>query len=155
MIGWFGRMTAVKRTDDLVDVLVALRARGVDACLLLVGDGTDRERLEQRARDAGVARDVFFLGYQKDVASLYAIADAVVLTSVNEGTPVTIIEALAAGRPIVATDVGGVAGRRSRRDRRLPRGRRRYGRDGRPARRDLGRPCPRRAARDDRAGSEC
>ena len=42
------------------------------------------------------------------MASLYAIADAVVLTSVNEGTPVTIIEALAAGRPIVATDVGGV-----------------------------------------------
>lgn len=108
VVGWFGRMTAVKRTDDLVDALVALRARGVDACLLLVGDGTDRERLEQRARDAGVARDVFFLGYQKDVASLYAIADAVVLTSVNEGTPVTIIEALGAARPIVATDVGGV-----------------------------------------------
>jgi glycosyltransferase involved in cell wall biosynthesis len=109
VIGWFGRMTAVKRTDDLIDVLVALRGRDVDACLLLVGDGTDRERLEQRARDAGVARDVFFLGYQKDVANWYAVADAVVLTSVSEGTPVTIIEALAAGRPVVTTDVGGVA----------------------------------------------
>ena len=107
VVGWFGRMTAVKRTDDLVDALVALRGRGVDACLLLVGDGEDRERLEQRARDSGVARDVFFLGYQKDVASWYAAADAVVLTSVNEGTPVTIIEALAAGRPVVATDAGG------------------------------------------------
>jgi glycosyltransferase involved in cell wall biosynthesis len=108
VVGWFGRMTAVKRTDDLIDALLALRERGVDACLLLVGDGTDREKLELRARDAGVARDVFFLGYQLDVASWYAVADAVVLTSVNEGTPVTIIEALGAGRPIVATNVGGV-----------------------------------------------
>lgn len=109
VVGWFGRMTAVKRTDDLIDALVALRGRGVDACLLLVGDGTDRERLELRARELGVARDVFFLGYQKDVARWYAVADAVVLTSVSEGTPVTIIEALAAGRPIVSTNVGGVA----------------------------------------------
>lgn len=108
VVGWFGRMTAVKRTDDLIDALVALRGRGVDACLLLVGDGEDRERLEQRAKDAGVARDVFSLGYQQDVAGWYAAADAVVLTSASEGTPVTIIEALAAGKPVVATNVGGV-----------------------------------------------
>src|SRR5919204_865808 len=49
VIGWFGRMTAVKRTPDLVDALAALRERGVDACLLLVGDGPDRELVEQRA----------------------------------------------------------------------------------------------------------
>ncbi len=107
VVAWFGRMTAVKRTDDLIDTLVALRGRGVDACLLLVGDGADRERLERRAQVSGVARHVVFLGYQNDVASWYAVADAVVLTSVNEGTPVTMIEALAAGRPVVATDVGG------------------------------------------------
>jgi glycosyltransferase involved in cell wall biosynthesis len=109
VVGWFGRMTAVKRTKDLVDALVALRGRGVDACLLLVGDGADREALERYANERGVARDLFLLGYQKEVADLYALADAVVLTSVNEGTPVTIIEALAAGRPVVSTDVGGVA----------------------------------------------
>jgi glycosyltransferase involved in cell wall biosynthesis len=108
VVGWFGRMTAVKRTHDLVDALVALRNRGVDACLLLVGDGADREALEAYASECGVARDLFFLGYQKEVGDWYALADAVVLTSVNEGTPVTIIEALAAGRPVVATDVGGV-----------------------------------------------
>ncbi len=108
VVGWFGRMTAVKRTHDLVDALVALRARGVDACLLLVGDGADREALETYAREEGVARELFSLGYQKEVGDWYALADAVVLTSVNEGTPVTIIEALAAGRPVVATDVGGV-----------------------------------------------
>jgi len=108
VIGWFGRMTAVKRTRDLVDVLVAVRAEGVDACLLLVGDGADREALESYAKERGVARDLFLLGYQKEVGDWYALADAVVLTSVNEGTPVTIIEALAAGRPVVTTAVGGV-----------------------------------------------
>jgi glycosyltransferase involved in cell wall biosynthesis len=108
VVGWFGRMTAVKRTDDLLTMLAGVRERGVDALLLHVGDGDDRERLEQRAHDLGLARSCLFLGYQEDVAPWYAICDAVVLTSASEGTPVTIIEALAAGRPVVATKVGGV-----------------------------------------------
>ncbi len=108
VVGWFGRMTAVKRTDDLLTTLAALREREVDALLLLVGDGDDRERLEQRAHELGLARFCLFLGYQEDVAPWYAVCDAVVLTSASEGTPVTIIEALAAGRAVVATRVGGV-----------------------------------------------
>jgi glycosyltransferase involved in cell wall biosynthesis len=108
VVGWFGRMTAVKRTDDLLTMLAGLRERGVDALLLLVGDGDDRDRHEQRAHDLGLARSCLFVGYQEDVAPWYAICDAVVLTSASEGTPVTIIEALAAGRPVVATKVGGV-----------------------------------------------
>jgi glycosyltransferase involved in cell wall biosynthesis len=108
VVGWFGRMTAVKRTDDLLTMLAGVRERGIDALLLLVGDGDDRERLEQRAHDLGLARSCLFVGYQEDVAPWYAICDAVVLTSASEGTPVTIIEALAAGRPVVATRVGGV-----------------------------------------------
>lgn len=108
VVGWFGRMTAVKRTDDLLTTLAALRSRGVDALLLLVGDGDDRERLEERAHELGLARECLFLGYQEDVAAWYAVCDAIVLTSASEGTPVTIIEALAAGRAVVATDVGGV-----------------------------------------------
>jgi glycosyltransferase involved in cell wall biosynthesis len=108
VVGWFGRMTAVKRTDDLLTMLAGVRVRGIDALLLLVGDGDDRGRLEQRAHDLGLARSCLFVGYQEDVAPWYAICDAVVLTSASEGTPVTIIEALAAGRPVVATRVGGV-----------------------------------------------
>ncbi len=108
VVGWFGRMTAVKRADDLVTMLVGLRERGIDALLLLVGDGDDRARLEQRAHDLGIARHCLFLGYQEEVAPWYAVCDAVVLTSANEGTPVTIIEALAAGRAVVSTRVGGV-----------------------------------------------
>jgi glycosyltransferase involved in cell wall biosynthesis len=109
LVGWFGRMTAVKRTDDLLTTLSALRALGVEAMLLLVGDGDDRERLEERAHELGLARSCLFLGYQDDVAPFYASCDAVILTSANEGTPVTIIEALAAGKPVVVTDVGGVS----------------------------------------------
>jgi glycosyltransferase involved in cell wall biosynthesis len=108
VVGWFGRMTAVKRTDDLLDALTALRERGVDALLLLVGDGADRERLERLAHGRGLAKSVLFLGYQEDVARWYAACDAIVLTSASEGTPVTLIEALAARRPVVATRVGGV-----------------------------------------------
>jgi glycosyltransferase involved in cell wall biosynthesis len=108
VVGWFGRMTAVKRTDDLLTMLAGLRERGIDALLLLVGDGDDRDRLEQRAHDLGLARSCLFTGYQEDVAPWYAICDAVALTSASEGTRVTLIEALAAGRPVVATKVGGV-----------------------------------------------
>jgi glycosyltransferase involved in cell wall biosynthesis len=109
VVGWFGRMTAVKRTPDLLDALAALREAGVDACLLLVGDGTDRATLEERAHELGLARHCFFLGYQEEVAQWYAAIDAFALTSANEGTPVVAIEAMAAGRPVVATHVGGVS----------------------------------------------
>lgn len=109
VVGWFGRMTAVKQTDDLVATLRSLRERGVDALLLLVGGGDDLERLERLAHELGVARACLFLGYQEDVAPWFAISDAVVLASASEGTPATLIEALAAGRPVVSTDVGGVS----------------------------------------------
>jgi glycosyltransferase involved in cell wall biosynthesis len=107
-VGWIGRMTAVKRTDDILVAFKRLRDGGVDAVLCLVGDGPDRPELERRAHDLGVVRDTLFLGYQEDVAPFYAAFDALVLPSSNEGTPVSAIEALAAGRPVVATRVGGV-----------------------------------------------
>ena len=107
-VGWIGRMTAVKRTDDILVAFKRLRDDGVDACLCLVGDGPDRPHLEQRAHELGVIRDTLFLGYQEDVSPFYAAFDALILPSGNEGTPVSAIEALAAGRPVVATRVGGV-----------------------------------------------
>jgi glycosyltransferase involved in cell wall biosynthesis len=107
-VGWIGRMTAVKRTDDVLVAFKRLRDSGVDAVLCMVGDGPDRAGLEQRAHELGVARDTVFVGYQEDVAPFYAAFDALVLPSVNEGTPVSVIEALAAERPVVVTRVGGV-----------------------------------------------
>jgi glycosyltransferase involved in cell wall biosynthesis len=74
----------------------------------MVGDGPDRPAIERRAHELGVMRDTLFLGYQEEVAPFYAAFDAMILPSINEGTPVSAIEALAAGRPVVATRVGGV-----------------------------------------------
>jgi glycosyltransferase involved in cell wall biosynthesis len=108
VVGWVGRMTGVKDTDAVLEVVRAARERGVDAVLVMVGDGPDRERLEQLAHDLGIARSTFFVGYQSEVAGYYRLFDVFLLTSVNEGTPVSAIEALASGTPVVATRVGGV-----------------------------------------------
>jgi glycosyltransferase involved in cell wall biosynthesis len=108
VVGWIGRMTAVKRTEDVLWAFRRLRESGVDACLCLVGDGPDRPALERRAKELGIMRDTLFLGFQNDVAPFYAAFDALLLPSVSEGTPVSAIEALAAGKPVVATRVGGV-----------------------------------------------
>jgi len=108
VVGWVGRMTAVKRTDDVLKAMQRLVEGGVDAYLLLVGDGPDREHLEQYAHELGVTKRCLFLGYQEEVGRFYSTIDALLLPSANEGTPVSVIEALAAGRPAVATRVGGV-----------------------------------------------
>jgi glycosyltransferase involved in cell wall biosynthesis len=108
VVGWVGRMTAVKRTDDVLRAFRELLDRDVDAWLCLVGDGPDRAHMERRAHELGIARRCLFVGYQDDVAPYYEAIDALLLPSVNEGTPVSVIEALAAGRPAVATRVGGV-----------------------------------------------
>jgi glycosyltransferase involved in cell wall biosynthesis len=108
LVGWLGRMTEVKQVDCLLRAFAALRRRGVDAELVLVGDGPLRGQLERLAEELGIHDRCRFVGYIEEVGALYAAFDAVALTSANEGTPVTLIEALAAGVPVVATDVGGV-----------------------------------------------
>src|SRR5438105_2426016 len=108
VVGWIGRMTEVKRADHVLLAFRRLRESGVDAFLCLVGDGPDRPAIERRAHELGIMRHTFFLGFQQDVAPFYAAFDALVLPSANEGTPVSAIEALAAGKPVVATQVGGV-----------------------------------------------
>jgi glycosyltransferase involved in cell wall biosynthesis len=108
-VGWIGRMTGVKRTTDVLLAFKRLQEHGVDACLCLVGDGPERDQLERRAHELGIMKRTLFLGYQEDVAPFYAAFDAMILPSGNEGTPVSAIEALAAGRPVVATRVGGVS----------------------------------------------
>jgi glycosyltransferase involved in cell wall biosynthesis len=108
VVGWIGRMTAIKRVPDVLTSFKRLLDLGVDATLCLVGDGPDRDEAEQQAKDLGIARHVLSVGYQRDVSPYYALFDALVLPSANEGTPVVAIEALAAQRPVVATRVGGV-----------------------------------------------
>src|SRR5206468_8023817 len=85
-----------------------LRSRGVRATLCMVGDGPDRGKIEELASELGIVRDCLFTGYQEEVGPFFAAFDVFVLPSANEGTPVTAIEALASGCPVVATRVGGV-----------------------------------------------
>ncbi|HZT90908.1 MAG TPA: glycosyltransferase [Gaiellaceae bacterium] len=108
VVGWFGRMTEIKRVDLLLESFARLRRDVPEAVLLLAGDGPLRERLETQARELGLDGSCRFLGFRQDVGPLYGAIDALALTSANEGTPVVAIEALAARVPVVATDVGGV-----------------------------------------------
>jgi glycosyltransferase involved in cell wall biosynthesis len=108
VVGWVGRMTGVKDTGAVLEIVRATRERGVEAVLCMVGDGPDRERLERLAHELGIARSCYFVGYQPDVAGYYRLFDAFVLPSVNEGTPVSAIESLASGTAVVANRVGGV-----------------------------------------------
>lgn len=106
-VGWAGRFTGIKRPLDLVRTLGLLRGQGVDAALVLVGDGEERLRTESLARELGVWESCRFVGFQRQIREWYAAVDASLLTSANEGTPVVAIESLAAGRPVVATRAGG------------------------------------------------
>lgn len=105
---WLGRMTEIKRADDLLRAFARLRERSSDVQLIVVGDGPLRGDLEGLAQSLGIERNTHFTGFRDDVGTVYAASDAVVLTSANEGTPVSVIEAQAAGLPVVSTDVGGV-----------------------------------------------
>jgi glycosyltransferase involved in cell wall biosynthesis len=108
VVGWIGRMIGVKRPDVVLRSFRALRDEGIDAVLCMVGDGPDREPVEELAVELGIVRHCLFPGYQEDVGPFFSAFDVFVLPSGNEGTPVTAIEALASGCPVVATRVGGV-----------------------------------------------
>jgi glycosyltransferase involved in cell wall biosynthesis len=107
VVGWAGRLTAIKRPLDLVRVLAALDRHGVDALLCIVGDGPERADVERLARELRVEGRCKLVGYQTELPAWYAAFDVFCLTSANEGTPVAAIEALAAGKPVVATRAGG------------------------------------------------
>jgi len=104
LVGVVGRLVPIK---DHATLFAAL-AQTPEAHLAVVGDGELRPSLEAAARSLGIAGRVHFTGWQHDMPGVLADLDVVVLSSRNEGTPVALIEALAAARPVVATDVGGV-----------------------------------------------
>ena len=104
-----GRLEEQKGHDLLLDALVTLYRQGLDFTLAVAGDGSRRGWLEQRALSLGLSPRVQFVGQLDDVGSLLAAADGVILPSRWEGLPLVLLEAMARGRPIVATAVGGVA----------------------------------------------
>jgi glycosyltransferase involved in cell wall biosynthesis len=108
VIGMIGRLAPVKQPLTLIDAFATVAARFPNARLLVVGDGELRSDSEADVRRRGLSGRVIFTGWRHDLRDVYAAVDIVALASRNEGTPVALIEALAAGRAVVATDVGGV-----------------------------------------------
>ncbi len=109
LLTFVGRLVPIKRVDVLLRAFAAAGDPGAPVRLAIVGDGELRAELEALAAELGVAERVFFAGYRSDVRSVAAACDIAVLSSDNEGTPVSLIEAGAAGRPSASTAVGGVA----------------------------------------------
>jgi glycosyltransferase involved in cell wall biosynthesis len=104
-----GRLVPIKRPDLMLRAIALAREEGNPVRLAVVGDGLLRPQLEDLARELGCEDAVTFLGYRRDLVHIAAGSDAALLTSDNEGTPVALIEAGAAGRPAVSTRVGGVS----------------------------------------------
>lgn len=103
-----GRLTAIKQQGLFLDVAKIVAERHPTAVFLIVGDGELRGELEEATRALGLAARVRFLGWRRDLPTIYAASDVFLLTSRNEGTPVALIESMAAGCAGVSTDVGGV-----------------------------------------------
>lgn len=105
-----GRLSKVKGIEYLLSAFEALSQDARSYRLTMVGDGEDRDRYVDLARDLGVADGITWTGWVDDVRPYYHDADIVVLPSISEGQPSVPLEAQACGVPVVATDVGGVAG---------------------------------------------
>ena len=103
-----GRLTAIKQQTLFLEVAAQVAARDPLALFVVAGDGDLRTALEDRARVLGIAHRTRFLGWRRDLPTIYAASDLLLLTSRNEGTPVALIESLASGVPGISTDVGGV-----------------------------------------------
>jgi glycosyltransferase involved in cell wall biosynthesis len=111
-IGIIGRLVPIKNHKMFIDaakiLLSSILNTQYSIQFFIIGDGELRQSLERYVAETGMAEKVKFLGWQKDLAKVYENLDIVALTSLNEGTPVSLIEALASGCAVIATDVGGV-----------------------------------------------
>ena len=108
LVGIVARLVPIKAIHLFLQAAREVLRQKPDALFLIVGDGELRAQLEAQSRELGIANSVRFLGFRADLPRIYADLSCMVLCSLNEGLPVAVIEALAAARPVVATDVGSV-----------------------------------------------
>jgi glycosyltransferase involved in cell wall biosynthesis len=109
LVGIVARLTAIKNHRLFLDAARLIVEAGQAAMFLIVGDGKLRADLEAYVAELKLAERVIFTGWRRDLPRIYADLDVVALSSLNEGTPVSLIEAMAAAKPVVATRVGGVS----------------------------------------------
>ncbi len=103
---FIGRITQIKRPDRFLDVVSEVKKRGINLDFFMAGDGELSEECRKRISDQKLP--VTVLGWQSDIEKVLSAADIVVLTSDNEGTPLSLIQAGMAGLPVVTTNVGSV-----------------------------------------------
>jgi glycosyltransferase involved in cell wall biosynthesis len=110
LIGIVGRLVPIKNHKMFLEIAKNFIQQHTDVNVkfIIVGDGELRQYLQVRLRKLGIERYVRFCGWVKDVSDVYSDLDILALTSLNEGTPVSIIEAMASSVPVIATDAGGV-----------------------------------------------
>jgi glycosyltransferase involved in cell wall biosynthesis len=108
VVSTVGRLTAIKQHRLFLETAQRIGQRDASALFIIAGDGELRQQLEASARTLGLEQRTRFLGWRRDLPTIYAATDVFLLTSRSEGTPVALIESLAAGVPAVSTDVGGV-----------------------------------------------
>lgn len=104
VMGHVGRFIPLKNQSFLIDILVEMKKTCANAKLMLVGDGDLREKVAKDAETKGVEKDVLFTGVRSDVNRLMQAMDVFVMPSWFEGLPVSLVEAQAAGLPVVASD---------------------------------------------------
>ncbi len=103
-----GRLSHEKGHADLISAFASIVKADPRTKLVIVGDGPERNSLETRARSSGFGDRIIFTGQVSDASVYYRVADVFVLPSHSEGSPNALLEAMAAGLPVVATRVGGV-----------------------------------------------
>jgi glycosyltransferase involved in cell wall biosynthesis len=108
LIGAVGRLSPEKAFDALIRSVRTLRDRGVEVRLVVVGEGDDRPRLQGLAKELGVSDRVLLPGWQSDVRSYFEAMDVFALSSLREGLPNVLLEAMALEVPAVATRIAGI-----------------------------------------------
>jgi glycosyltransferase involved in cell wall biosynthesis len=108
MIGFVGRLSHEKGPDIFVRAAIAAHERLPDCHFVLIGEGPMHERLLKDIKDAGLTKFIHLIGLHKDMPRIYRSLDMMMLTSFSEGMPLALLEAMASGLPVIATQVGGV-----------------------------------------------
>jgi glycosyltransferase involved in cell wall biosynthesis len=108
LVGIVGRLFPIKNHRLFLDAAALMARQELAARFVIIGDGALRQEMEQYAHALDIAERVIFTGWRHDLPRIYADLDVLAVTSNNEGTPVSAIEAMAAGCPVVATRVGGL-----------------------------------------------
>ncbi|MFN8530832.1 MAG: glycosyltransferase family 4 protein [Anaerolineae bacterium] len=108
LVGLVGRLVPVKNHALFVEAAAKVKQQIPNAHFVLVGDGELRAAVEAQIRELGLQDSMQITGWIENTAPIYGDLDLLAISSVNEGTPVTVIEALSAGCPVVATQVGGI-----------------------------------------------